>query len=108
MRFSFVFALIFKNLTFLPYTSILTKNLFLVTLKAKYKNYPNKVKKFHMFQVMKIFQVGFCALFHFKINFSGFCLPDFVGVTSWMLLPLLWLAGGYPCSNNKLNKTKQV
>ena len=29
MRFSFVFSLIFKNLTFLPYTSKLTKNVFL-------------------------------------------------------------------------------
>ena len=40
MRFSFVFSLIFKNRTFFPYTSILKKNVFLITLKAKYQNVP--------------------------------------------------------------------
>ena len=56
MRFSFVFSLIFKNRTFFPHTSILTKNVFLVTLKAKYQNDPNNVKKCHMFQVIEICQ----------------------------------------------------
>ena len=56
MRFSFAFSLIFKNRTFFPNTLILIKNAFLVTLKAKYKNDPNKVKKCHMFQVKEIFQ----------------------------------------------------
>ena len=55
MRISFVFSLIFKNRTFFPHSSILTKNVFLVTLKAKYQNDPNKVKKCHMFQVTEIF-----------------------------------------------------
>ena len=54
MRISFVFSLIFKNRTFFPHSSILTKNVFLVTLKAKYQNDPNKVKKCHMFQVKGI------------------------------------------------------
>ena len=40
MRFSFVFSLIFKNQNFFQNTSILTKNDFLVTLKAKYQNPP--------------------------------------------------------------------
>ena len=35
---SFVFSPIFKNYTFFPHPSILTKNIFLVTLKAKYQN----------------------------------------------------------------------
>ena len=35
-----VFSLLFKNLTFFPYTSILTKYDFLVILKAKYQNVP--------------------------------------------------------------------
>ena len=38
------------------HTSILRKNVFWVTLKTKYQNDPNKVKKFHTFQVIKIFQ----------------------------------------------------
>ena len=41
MRFSFVFSLIFKNQNYFQNTSILTKNVFLVTLKAKYQNHPN-------------------------------------------------------------------
>ena len=61
MRFSFVFSLIFKNRTFFPNISILTKNVFLDTLKAKYQNDPNKVKKCHMFQVIEVFQArGIC------------------------------------------------
>ena len=54
MRFSFVFSLMFKNRTFIPNTSILTKNVFLVTLKAKYQNDPINAKKCHMFQVIEI------------------------------------------------------
>ena len=38
MKFSFVFSLIFKNRTYIPNTSILTENVFLVTLKVKYQN----------------------------------------------------------------------
>ena len=53
---SFVFSLIFKSQTFFPHTSILTKNDFLVTLRAKYKNDPNNMKKCHMFQVIEISQ----------------------------------------------------
>ena len=56
MRFSFVFSLIFKNRTFIPHATILTKNVFLVNLKAKYQNDPNNVKKCHMFQVREIVQ----------------------------------------------------
>ena len=56
MRFSFVFSLIFQNPTLFRHTSILTNYLLLVTLKAKYQNDPNKVKKCHMFQVIEIFQ----------------------------------------------------
>ena len=40
MRFYFVFSLTFQKLTFFPHTSILTKNVFLVNLKAKYQNVP--------------------------------------------------------------------
>ena len=54
--FPFLFSLIFKNLTFFPHSSILTKKVLLVTLKAKYQNDPNKVKKCHMVQVIEIFQ----------------------------------------------------
>ena len=56
MRFSFVFSHIFKNRTFIPNTSILTNFFFLVTLKAKYQNDPNNVKKCHIFQVIEIVQ----------------------------------------------------
>ena len=56
MRFSFEFSLIFQNRTFIPHSSILTKNDFLVTVKAKYQNDPNNVKKCRMFQVIKIVQ----------------------------------------------------
>ena len=38
MRFFFVFSLIFENWAFFPHPSILTKNDFLVILKAKYQN----------------------------------------------------------------------
>ena len=37
MRFSFLFSLILKDRTFYIHTSMLTKNVFLVTLKAKYQ-----------------------------------------------------------------------
>ena len=56
MKFLVVFFLIFENRTFVPHTSILTKNIILVTLKVKYQNDPNEMKKCHMFQVIKIFQ----------------------------------------------------
>ena len=56
MRFSFVFSLIFQIPTLFPHTSNLTNYFLLVTLKAKYQNDPNKVKKCHMFQVIEIFQ----------------------------------------------------
>ena len=56
MRFSFVCLLIFKNRTFYTHTSIMKKNVSLVTLKAKYQNDQNNVKKCHMFQVKEIFQ----------------------------------------------------
>ena len=52
----FVFSLIFQNPTLFRHTSILTNYFLLVTLKAKYQNDPNKVKKCHMFQVIEIFQ----------------------------------------------------
>ena len=38
MRFSFVFSPIRENWTISPHTSILTKNVVLVTLKVKYQN----------------------------------------------------------------------
>ena len=39
-----------------PHASIFMKYFFLVNLKAKYQNDPNKVKKFHKFYVTGIFQ----------------------------------------------------
>ena len=52
MRFSFVFSLIYD---IFPYTSILMKISFLVTLKAKYQNNQNKEGICHMFQVIEIY-----------------------------------------------------
>ena len=42
IRFYFLYSPICENLTISSYTSILTKNVFLVTLKAKYQNVPIK------------------------------------------------------------------
>ena len=51
MRFSLVFSLIFKNRTFFPYKSIWTKNICLITLKAKYQNVPIISEFCHMSRV---------------------------------------------------------
>ena len=54
MEFSFVFSLIFKNQTFFPYTSILTKNVFVGYFKSQISKWAKQSEKMPHFQVTGI------------------------------------------------------